>query len=69
MEREKTQQKVKSPRKSRGLAWKNSDVRQLLEVMQEETILYSLDNANTPNAKRVTYRDVQVQLQNKGKFY
>ena len=48
-------EKVKSPRKSRGLAWKNSDVLELLEIMQEETILYSLDNANTPKAKRAIY--------------
>ena len=40
--------KQKSPQKSRGISWKNENVQLLLEVMKEETILFSLDNAKTP---------------------
>ena len=40
----------------------------LLEVMKEETILFSLDNAETPKEKRVVYKNVQVKLENKGKI-
>ena len=40
----------------------------LLEVMKEETILFSLDNAETPKEKRVAYKNVQVKLENKGKI-
>ena len=57
----------KSPRKSRGIAWKEQDVKELIELMKEETIMFSLDNAKTPKEKRAAYKSVQVQLQNKGK--
>ena len=35
----------KSPRKSRGQSWKDQDVKELIQIMQEETIIFSLDNA------------------------
>ena len=47
--------KQKSPQKSRGIFWKNENVKLLLEVMKEETILFSLDNAKTPKEKRAAY--------------
>ena len=62
--KQKTPQK--SPRKSRGIAWKDKDVGELIELMKEETIMFSLENAKTPKEKRAVYKSVQVQLQNKG---
>ena len=61
--------KQKSPQKSRGISWKNENFQLLLEVMKEETILFSLDNAKTPKEKRAAYENVAVKLQNKGKIY
>ena len=41
----------------------------LLEVMKEETILFTLDNGETPKEKeRAVYKNVQVKLENKGKI-
>ena len=57
--------KGKSPQKARGLAWKEADVRLLLEIIREETILFSLDNAKTRKEKRAAYINVQVKLQTK----
>ena len=37
-------------------------------IMQEETIIFSLDNAKSPKEKRAAYKSVQVQLQNRGKL-
>ena len=56
----------KSPGKSREIAWKDKDVEGLIELMKEETIMFSLENAKTPKEKRAVYKSVQVQLQNKG---
>ena len=42
----------KSPRKSRGIAWKDKDEGELIELMKEETIMFSLENAKTPKEKR-----------------
>ena len=61
--------KQRSPQKSRGISWKNGNVQLLLEVMKEETIVFSLDNAKTPKEKRAAYENVAVKLQNKGKIY
>ena len=36
--------------------------------MQEETVMFSLDNAKTPKEKRAAYKTVQVQMQKKGKL-
>ena len=58
----------KSPRKSRGQSWKDQDVKELIQIMQEETIIFSLDNAKSPKEKRAAYKSVQVQLQNRGKL-
>lgn len=56
----------KSPRKSRGTAWKDQDVKELIELMKEETIMFSLENAKTTNEERAAYKSVQVQVENKG---
>ena len=61
--------KQKSPQKSRGISWKNENVQLLLEVMKEETILFSLDNTKTAKEKRAAYENVAVKLQNKDKIY
>ena len=58
----KTLQKL--PGKSRGIAWKDKDVEELIELMKEEAIMFSLENATTPKEKRALYKSVQVQLQN-----
>ena len=52
--------------KSRGIAWKDQDDKELIELMKEETIMFSLENAKTPKEKWAVYKSVQVQLQNKG---
>ena len=36
--------------------------------MKEETILFSLDNAETPERKENAYKNFQVKLENKGKI-
>ena len=46
----------KSPRKSRGIAWKDQDVEELIELMKEETIMFSLENTETPKEKRAAYK-------------
>ena len=56
----------KSPGKSRGIEWTDKDVEELIELMKEETIMFSLEDAKTPKEKRAVYQSVQVQLQNKG---
>ncbi|XP_068739193.1 transcription initiation factor TFIID subunit 7-like [Montipora capricornis] len=56
----------KSPAKSRGIAWRDKDVEELIELMKEETIMFSLENARMPKEKRAVYKSVQVQLENKG---
>jgi len=37
----------KSPEKSRGIAWKDKDVEELLELIKEETIMFNIENAKT----------------------
>jgi len=37
----------KSPGKSRGMAWKDKYLEELLELMQQETIMFSLEIAKT----------------------
>jgi len=44
----------KSPGKSRGVAWKDNDVEGLLELMKEETIMFSQENSETPSLSRST---------------
>ena len=61
--------KGKLPQKTCGLIWKKADVRLLLEIMREEIISFSLDNAKTSKEKRAAYINVQVKLQNKGKKF
>ena len=62
----KPETRQKSPGKSCGIAWKDKDVEELIELMKEETIIFSLENAKTPKEKRAVYKSVQVQLENKG---
>ena len=45
----KTLQKL--PEKSHGIAWKDKDVEELIELMKEETIMFSLENAKTLKEK------------------
>ena len=52
--------------KSRGIAWKDKELEELIELMKEETIMFSLENAKTPKEQRAVYKSLQVQLQNKG---
>ena len=41
----------------------------LIEVVKEETIVFSLDNGEAPKEnKRAAYKNVQVKLANKGKI-
>jgi len=44
---EKPETLQKSPGKSRGIAWKDKDVEELLELLKEETIMFSIENAKT----------------------
>ena len=57
-----------SPPKSRGHSWKESNIKELLAIMKEETIAHNLDDAKTPKEKRAAYNDTRVKLQNKGKI-
>ena len=59
---------ARSPPKSRGRPWKESDVKELLAIMKEETIAHNLDHAKTPKEKRAAYNDIRAKLQNKGKI-
>ena len=43
----KPETRQKSPGKSCGIAWKDKDVEELIELMKEETIIFSLENAKT----------------------
>ena len=63
---EETQETAKSPVKSRGQMWKDEEVFDLINIMNEETILINLDKAKTPKEKRACYRAVYTQLQKKG---
>ena len=56
------------PPKSRGHSWKESNLKELLAIMKEETIAHNLDNAKTPKENRAAYNDTRVKLQNKGKI-
>ena len=40
-----------SPPKSRGRSWKESDVKELLAIIKEETIAHNLNHAKTPKVK------------------
>jgi len=50
----------KLPAKSRGVAWKEKDVEELLKLMKEETVMFSLENAKTPKEKRAVYKKWSV---------
>lgn len=53
---------------SKGKSPKEEDVKELIQIMQEETVMFSLDNAKTQKEKRAAYKTVQVQMQKKGKL-
>ena len=46
----------KSPGKSRGIAWKDQDVKELIELMKEEAMMFSIENAKTTKEKRAAYK-------------
>ena len=46
------ERKGKPPTKSRGNSWKDKGVKELMQLMQEEIIIFSLDNTKTPKEKR-----------------
>ena len=52
----------KLPGKSHEIAWKDKEVAELIELMKEETVMFSLENAKTPKEKRGVYKSVQVQM-------
>ena len=57
----------KSPGRSRGKAWKDKEVDELIEQMKEETIMLSLENAKTPKEKRAisNHWPLRVSVQNR----
>ena len=50
---------------SRGRSWEDEYFKKLLEIMKEETIFYSADNAKTPKEKRPAYREVHMKFEKK----
>lgn len=46
--------------------WKDADVKELISLMQEETIIFSLNNAKTPKEKSACYKVVHAELNKKG---
>ena len=44
----------------------NADVKELISLMQEETIIFSLNNAKTPKEKSASYKVVHAELNKKG---
>ena len=58
----KTETLQKPPGKSRELPWKEKDVDELLQLINEETIMFSLDNAKThAHQARIEYADRDVE--------
>ncbi len=64
--RSKSPKESKCPKKSIKFIWSDEDVKALLAIVKEETILYNLDNAKTPKEKRSAYRHISVKLEEKG---
>ena len=58
----------KSSGKSRGISWKDKDVEGLIELMKEETIMFSLENAKTPKEKRAVYKVFKCNCKSKVTF-
>ena len=49
--------------------WKDADVKELISLMQEETIIFSLNNAKTPKEKSACYKVVHAELNKKVSFH
>ena len=47
-------------RYSRGRTWEDEDFKDLLQILKEETIFWSLDNAKTREEKRSAHGQVHV---------
>ena len=59
-----TRLKKKSPKKGNKQPqwkWKDADVKELISLMQEETIIFSLNNAKTPKEKSACYKVVKQE--------
>ena len=56
----KPETRQKSPGKSCGIAWKDKDVEELIELMKEETIIFSLENATKQRKTKVTFSIWQI---------
>jgi hypothetical protein len=62
----KNMSKHKVNKRSQVRKWKDTDVKELISLMQEETILFSLNNAKTPKEKSACYKVVHAELDKKG---
>ena len=65
----KLSKQKKSPKKGNRQPqrkWKDADVKELISLMQEETIIFSLNNAKTPKEKSACYKVVHAELNKKG---
>jgi hypothetical protein len=56
----------KSPKKQRKPKWKDADVKELISLMQEETIIFSMNNAKTSKEKSACYKILHVEMNKKG---
>ena len=59
----------KSPKKAntqRKPKWKEADVKELISLMQEETITFSMNNAKTSKEKSACYKIVHAEMNKKG---
>ena len=46
--------------------WKEADVKELISLMQEETIIFNMNNAKTPKEKSACYKIVHAEMNKKG---
>ena len=46
-------------------SWEDKYLKDVLEIMKEETIFYSFDNAKTPKEKRPACKQVHVKFEEK----
>ena len=53
-------------KKQRKPKWKDADVKELISLMQEETIIFSMNNAKTSKEKSVCYKILHVEMNKKG---
>ena len=62
----KQKKSLKNGNKQPLRKWKEADVKELISLMQEETITFSLNNAKTPKEKSACYKVVHAELNKKG---